>query len=202
MRCTRCNKNAGHLYNGLCTACMSLNVRKVQREVDDIMNGSMEISGMAHPEDLSKKGGFGAFLSAATTPIKKVNAGSGNKVKMKAVDSTGRKAIKGEFTDKDMRAFSLIFNKLYTKYKVFIDRGEYFICKKSVFGNDGIGGDIIEESRGLIVFKKKAEYDPENIKPDPYAPDDAEIDTDDNDTVDMSDTNLAMLVDIEENMEQ
>lgn len=186
-RCKRCNKSTGQLYDGLCAACLTINTRESNDIVAGEMNGSFPFgSGLADPDRLKQPGGWAGLVKrdkdsqkVENTTYKRIVPGKGTITKKTKLDSDGVAyfMVVGEYTDKDRKAFAPIFKQLYKKYLVFFRYGTHFICKKSEFGQNGIGGDVVEQKGGLIVFKNTDYYDPSKIKIDSYEDDDKEIDT-------------------------
>lgn len=190
MRCKKCNKNVSTLYNGICTGCMSLNIKETNDQINNIMNSSIPDGLLLNPERLDEAGGFARMIRESSSRKKTVAVDNSraaaikksNKVKKEAVDSDFNvlMCIKGEFTEKDKRAYKPSLRNLEKKYIVMFKRGVYFICKASEFGqSEETGGVIVESHGGLVVFKNQSYYDPDRIEPDSYADDNAVIDADD-----------------------
>lgn len=187
-RCKRCNKSVGQLYDGLCAACLTVRTREVNEIVEAEMNGSTELVPDIHKERFDVPGAWADFVKkpisseaskVETTTYKRIIPGKGTVTKKTKLDTDGVAyyMVVGEYTDRDRRAFAPIFKQLYKKYLVLFKNGTYFICKKSEFGKNGIGGDVVEQKGGLIVFKATEFYDPSKIQIDSYADDDIEVDS-------------------------
>ena len=192
MRCKKCNKNVSTLYNGLCTGCMSVNIKETNDQVNTIMNSSVPDGLLLNPERLDEAGGFAKLIreSSSKKVIKTVDTDraaalkKSNKPK-KSSDSEEFNIllyIRGEFTEKDKRAYKPSLRNLGKKYIVMLKRGMYFICKASEFGkSEETGGEVIESHGGIVVFKGPSYYDPDKVSPDSYIDDNTSIDLDDED---------------------
>lgn len=191
MRCKACNKNVGKTYNGLCTACMSVRAKERNEKIEALMQGDGADLENLKAQHLEEKGGFARYINdgESTGTVRRTGAsgrmsangtgmGAGGKRKLSSLD-IDYSIVKGEFTEKDKRAYKPTLERLLKKYTVMMKNGNYAICKKSEFGTGEIGGDIVEVKGGLIVFKNPGYYDPDKVVPDAYRDDNDELDSED-----------------------
>ena len=188
-RCKRCNKNVGQLYDGLCAACLTVNTRKANEIIEEEMHSyTSGVCGLAHPEILDEPGGFARLLSGPDNRLKgkrnvKIEPSRTNVAKNVEINSSDFYMIVGEFTEKDKKAFMPVFKKLVNKYRAGFESGKYFMCKKSEYGKGDIGGEVLETTGGLVVFKKTSYYEPDGLRLSMYP----EKDTSDNDSEEIED---------------
>lgn len=193
MRCKKCNRNVSQLYNGICTGCMSVNIKETNDQVDHLINSSIPDGLLLNPERLDEPGGFARMLKASNrkksvavdnsraASLKKVKNGASKPESVNTFDILDY--VKGDFTDKDKRAYKPSLKILSKKYIVFFKRGLYSICKASEFGTTEItGGDVVESYGGLVVYKAKTYYDPDKVMPDSYEDDNSIIDVEEDDS--------------------
>ena len=194
MRCKKCNKNVSQLYNGLCTGCMSVNIKEANDQIEHLMNSSIPDGVLLNPERLNEPGGFAKMVGGRSVANKKTTVDTSRAASLKKVKKDGKKSesvsdfdildyIKGEFTEKDKRAYKPSLKVLSKKYIVMFKRGMYSVCKASEFGQtEATGGDVVDNYGGLVVYKAKTYYDPDNIVPDSYADDNSVISVEEDDS--------------------
>lgn len=171
MRCKVCNKNVGALYNGKCTACMSLSAKDKNDKIDAMLNAQKEgVSFFYKPERLAEPGGFARIICEDLSSGIKDSSKDSSKVVKKTSsgneDLAVHRYLMGDFSDKDKRAFKPTLRYFANKYSYNFEYNGYQICKANQFGTtEKLGGQIVESRGGLIVFKPVEFYDPNNITP-------------------------------------
>lgn len=190
-RCKICGKTVGKLYNGLCAGCLSIQARENSIMIEDLLNMS-DLDDRLAPDskEVNSVGGVARLLRSpeykalSEKAKKEMETGKPNKEdKVNKVMSS----VKGEMTDKDKKAYRKTIEFFTNKYGAKILTGEYSICKKSEFGKDDtLGGRVIEEKGGMLVYGKPEYYDPDKITIDVLHPENnvLEDEEDENDDFD------------------
>lgn len=195
MRCTRCNMNVSKVYNGICPSCMSIAAKEKNDKVEAMINSQIVGNDLANPERLEEPGGFANMFK---TDQSLTGRGTVSLAELEKADKVAPETgtvhdstilyayLRGNFTDKDKRAYKPTLKQLNHKYRLQLNADNYFICKKAEFGTTpGLGGRIIESKGGLVVVEKPIYKDPDFVEADPYEDDNKVLDLDATDEFDL-----------------
>lgn len=194
MKCKICGQHFKKLYGGMCASCISLKTREASALNEAEQNKTTYSSMTDREKELIKQpGGFAKLVSspeekeaiarraALAEQQKDKNSDNENEPEIDLFETM----VVGGMSSTDKKAFMPTLKMMFRKYSYNFLRGKYKVCKKSQFGEDGIGGNIIESKAGLVIFELN-KNDIEHVLPNINSEPGTTLDLEDN-TIDLAD---------------